>query len=146
MAAEVVLLVKSALAPVLERLAVAEARLIEVDKYAARIEGYTSFLQRDAAALTERVAVVEIKAMQPGPPGEPGAPGKDGVDGKAGLTYQGVFQDGKIYDVGDVTTWAGSTWHCNEPTESKPGEGTTATIRLPRVRPDRAVAGRDEAD
>lgn len=126
MAAEVVLLLKNALTPVLERLAVAETRLAEVDKYAARIEGYTSFLQRDAAALSERVAIVETRPLQPGPAGKDGDPGPPGADGKAGMTYQGVYQEGKSYELGDMATWAGSTWHCNEATTTKPGESTKA--------------------
>jgi len=31
-------------------------------------------------------------------------------------------KDGKSYDPGDLVTWAGSTWHCDEATTSKPGE------------------------
>lgn len=38
------------------------------------------------------------------------------------LRYQDVYQEGKAYTAGDVVTWAGSTWHCNEPTTTKPGE------------------------
>lgn len=78
------------------------------------------------ADLRERLAVLEVRPVTPGPPGDPGPPGKDGVDGKAGLTYLGVYQDGKRYDVGELVTWAGSMWHCNEPTETKPGEGSKA--------------------
>ena len=114
-----VVAIKSALAPVVasqtalkEQVAVLERRLQDES--------------HSWAAMRERVAVVEVKAMQPGPPGEPGAPGKDGKDGVAGMTYQGVFVDGKAYEKGDVTTWAGSMWHCNEPTESKPGDGSKA--------------------
>jgi hypothetical protein len=40
--------------------------------------------------------------------------------------YQGVFMDGKSYETGDVVTWAGSTWHANEPTSMKPGDGSKA--------------------
>lgn len=41
------------------------------------------------------------------------------------LRYQGVYQEGQKYNQGDVTTWAGSTWHCNElSTTAKPGEGS----------------------
>ena len=135
LATEVVLLVKSALAPVLERLAVAETRIAEVDKYAARVEGYTSFLQRDAAALGERVKAIEVRPVQPGPPGDPGPPGKDGADGKPGLTYCGVFVEGKSYDVGELVTWGGSMWHCNEATETKPGDGSRAwTLAVKRGR------------
>ena len=58
-----------------------------------------------------------------GPPGDPGPPGKDGVDGKAGLTYQGVFVDGKTYEKGDVVTWGGQMYHCHkDATTAKPEE------------------------
>lgn len=135
MAAEVVLLVKSALAPVLERLAVAETRLAEADKYAARLEGSTSLLQSVTAELSQRVAVVETRPLLPGPAGKDGEPGPPGADGKAGLTYQGVYQDGKSYELGDVATWGGSTWHCNEPTTTRPGENTKAwTLMVKRGR------------
>lgn len=136
------------LSPVLERLAVTEVRLAEVDKYAARIEGYTSFLQRDTAALSERVAVIETRPQLPGPAGEPGAPGKDGKDGAsglAGLSYEGVYQEGKSYDIGNLVTWAGSSWHCNQVTMSKPGEGSKDwTLMVKRGRDGRD--GRDAID
>ena len=148
MAAEVVLLVKAALAPVLERLAVAEARLAEVTGDQAVAE-----LTKDVGSLRERVAVVELRALQPGPPGEDGQPGTDGLgfddlavqfDGdrtvaltftRGGQTksfpvtlpflkYCGVFADGTAYDLGDVVTWAGSSWHCKAATRAKPGEGS----------------------
>ncbi len=35
--------------------------------------------------------------------------------------YRGVFKDGDDYATGDLTTWAGSLWHCNEPKGLKPG-------------------------
>ena len=41
------------------------------------------------------------------------------------LIYRGVFTDGKTYELGDVTTWGGSTWHCQKATISKPGDGAT---------------------
>lgn len=37
--------------------------------------------------------------------------------------YRGVFKDGTDYERGDMTTWAGSLWHCDEATKAKPGEG-----------------------
>jgi integrin beta 3 len=40
------------------------------------------------------------------------------------LIYRGVYTEGKTYDLGDVTTWAGSSWHCQKATMSKPGEGS----------------------
>lgn len=40
--------------------------------------------------------------------------------------YCGVFRDGGVYALGDMVTWAGSVWHCNEPTGEKPGDGLKA--------------------
>jgi hypothetical protein len=34
-----------------------------------------------------------------------------------------VFKAGTEYFPGDLVLWAGSTWHCNEKTTEKPGEG-----------------------
>lgn len=42
------------------------------------------------------------------------------------IIYRDVFKDGQSYERGDVVTWAGSLWHCNEPTTDKPGEGAKA--------------------
>jgi integrin beta 3 len=89
----------------------------------------------------------------PGHPGIDGVKGADGLgfddlavlhDGERGVTlrfmkgatvkeftlqipaliYRGVYTEGKTYDLGDVTTWAGSSWHCQKATMSKPGEGS----------------------
>lgn len=38
--------------------------------------------------------------------------------------YRGVWQAGKTYEPGELGTWAGSMWHCNETTTEKPGEGS----------------------
>lgn len=131
MAGEVVLLLKSALAPVLERLQKAEAALDAI-----KAEGvWHSGIQPSLADARERLAALEARPSIPGPTGEAGPPGKDGIDGRPGLTYQGVYQDGKAYELGDVTTWAGSTWHCNEATETKPGDGSKAwTLMVKRGR------------
>jgi hypothetical protein len=130
MATEVVLLVKSALVPIQQQVAVQAAQIADLSR---RVQD--DALTKEFGQLRERVALVEVRPVQPGPPGDPGPPGKDGADGKAGLTYQGVYQDGKAYELGDVTTWAGSTWHCNEPTETKPGDGSKAwTLMVKRGR------------
>jgi hypothetical protein len=84
----------------------------------AALEGVTA----EHAALCARVAILETRPSVPGPPGDAGPPGKDGADGRPGLKYWGVYQDGKAYDAGDLVTWAGSAWHCEEATTSKPGE------------------------
>lgn len=171
MAAEVVLLVKTALGPVLERLAAAEARLavvgdvrdrlVAVETKAAQpvvvgpspadqelaIVNRVEPLTKQLAALSERIVAVETRPLVPGPAGkdgadgqngEPGPSGKDGVDGKdgaPGLSFEGVYQDGKSYELGHLVTWAGSSWHCNEPTTTKPGDGSKAwTLMVKRGR------------
>jgi len=89
-------------------------------------------LTKDMAALRERVAVLEVKPVTPGPQGEPGPAGKDGTPG---LSYEGVYQDGKEYEIGQIVTWAGSTWHCNETTTTKPGDASKAwTLMVKRGR------------
>lgn len=122
LATDVVLLVKTALAPLQAQVAALGAQVAALEQTTARIDG----VQRDAAALGERVAVMEVKALQPGPPGPAGRDGVDGKDGAPGMTYQGVFVEGKQYEKGDVTTWAGSMWHANEATGTKPGDGSKA--------------------
>ena len=98
-------------------------------------------LKATLAAVQERVAVLEVRPLLPGPAGKDGAPGlngKDGAPGKdglAGLSYEGVYQEGKAYEPGQLATWGGSAWHCNEPTTSKPGEGSQAwTLMIKRGR------------
>jgi integrin beta 3 len=41
------------------------------------------------------------------------------------LIYRGVWRQA-TYEPGDVLTWAGAMWHCNETTSEKPGEGSKA--------------------
>jgi hypothetical protein len=112
LAGEVALLIKAALGPVLERLAVAEARLVQTLAYdqaltelrdrvlIAETKTLPPDLSPDArvaaidtrlmpvlerlAAVSERVAVVETRAPVPGPAGQDGAHGKDGADGLNG--------------------------------------------------------------
>lgn len=36
--------------------------------------------------------------------------------------YRGVWREGETYSRGDMVTWAGSTWHCEEKSIAKPGE------------------------
>jgi hypothetical protein len=128
-----VLAIKSALAPVVAAQTAMQEQIADLSRR-VQDDAFT----KELGALRERVAVVEVRPVQPGPPGDPGPPGRDGADGKAGLTYQGVYQDGKAYELGDVTTWAGSTWHCNEPTETKPGDGSKAwTLMVKRGRDGR---------
>ena len=83
----------------------------------------------DLGALRERVAVLETRPLLPGPPGQDGAPGPAGTDGAAGLpglAFRGVYLEGQVYEPGELVTHAGSSWHCNTPTTTKPGDGSKA--------------------
>lgn len=98
-------------------------------------------LERALRPLGERMATLEARPPVPGPrgekgePGTDGAPGHDGRDGTPGLTYCGVYVDGRTYEKGDGVTWAGSLWHCNETTLTKPGDGAAAwTLMVKRGR------------
>jgi hypothetical protein len=125
-----VLAIKSALAPVVAAQTALQEQIADLSRR-VQDDAFT----KELGALRERVAVVEVRPVLPGPPGDPGPPGKDGADGKAGLTYLGVFQEGKQYEVGELVTWGGSMWHCNEATELKPGEGSKAwTLAVKRGR------------
>jgi hypothetical protein len=42
------------------------------------------------------------------------------------VIYRGVYQAGTTYELGDVVSFGGSGWHCNAPTDSKPGNGNLA--------------------
>ncbi|WP_250481805.1 hypothetical protein [Caballeronia sp. NCTM5] len=42
------------------------------------------------------------------------------------MIYRGVFVAGETYKAGDVVTWAGSLWHCNATTDTKPDAGGDA--------------------
>jgi hypothetical protein len=35
-----------------------------------------------------------------------------------------VYVEGKAYEPADCATWAGSMWHCNEATSTRPGDGS----------------------
>jgi hypothetical protein len=53
--------------------------------------------------------------------------------------YLGVFKDGETYERGDMVTWAGSTWHCDEPKGLKPGapeSGWTLAVKAGRAGKD----------
>lgn len=130
-------------------------------------------------ALSERLAVMEVRAPLPGPPGQDGKDGLNGKDGVDGLGFddmdvefdgdrtvllkfargtktkawplvfpylknQGVYIEGKSYMPGDLATWGGSMWHCNEETSTKPGDGSKAwTLVVKRGRDGKD--GRDAA-
>jgi hypothetical protein len=129
-------------------------RLLVLETKAATPIALDETIVAAISGLRERVAVLEVRGLIPGPAGQDGKDGTDGLgfedlsvdfDGDRTLAlkfergtvkktfpivlpflrYEGVFIDGKSYDVGDVVTWAGSTWNCQEPTTTKPGEGSS---------------------
>jgi hypothetical protein len=54
------------------------------------------------------------------------------------VTYRGVYRDGDEYQPGSMVTFAGSTWHVNEVTRERPGEGSKAwTLAVKRGRDGR---------
>jgi hypothetical protein len=58
--------------------------------------------------------------------------------------YRGVFVESRQYERGDCATYGGSEWHCNEPTDSKPGDGSKAwTLKVKKGRDGKD--GRDAA-
>jgi integrin beta 3 len=49
--------------------------------------------------------------------------------------YRGVFRESETYEPGDMVTWAGSTWHCDEAKGLKPGapdSGWTLAVKAGR--------------
>lgn len=143
-----------ALADVVRRQTALEAQLAQ----AVAVAG-------DLIAVRERVATLEARAPAPGPPGPAGRDGADGLGfedlavtqrddrsftieavhgerrkaiGTATFAlniYRGVWAEGKTYDPGDGVTWAGSEWHCQAATTTKPGDGSKAwTLKVKRGR------------
>jgi len=112
----VVLMVQTAIAPFAERLAVLETKAADVVHVV------------DLDLLRANLTAVIEESRIPGPPGPAGADGKDGApglngkDGAPGLRYCGVYVPGETYALGDVVTWAGSAWHCKEPTNARPDD------------------------
>lgn len=132
------------LAPMLDLLSKVEMRLEMRAGEIAPIKDTLLDATKEIAALRERVAVVEVRPPVPGPPGADGAPGKDGAngqDGSPGLSFEGVYQEGQSYIKGQIATWAGSCWHANTETTSKPGESKDWTLMVKRGRDGRD--GRD---
>ena len=127
-----------ALAPVLERVAVLQA---QADR-SVTLEGQVADLGKELVALRERAAVLETRPQLAGPPGPAGQDGAPGKDGTAGLEFRGVFLEGHAYDRGHLVTWAGASWHCNEPTTTKPGDGSKAWTLMVKKGRD----GRDGKD
>jgi len=129
---------QAALAPVLERVAVLQTQIERL----AVAEAAVADLSKEVVGLRERAAVLETRPLLAGPPGPAGQDGAPGKDGTAGLAYCGVWLDGHAYDPGQLVTWAGAAWHCNEPTTTKPGEGSKAWTLMVKKGKD----GRDGKD
>lgn len=56
------------------------------------------------------------------------------------MIYRGVFKEGQTYERGDTVTWAGSLWHCDEPTADRPeGEAKAWTLAAKRGRDGKAA-------
>jgi hypothetical protein len=135
--------VRAALAPVVARLRAVETVALVV------------------GPVVDRIAALEALSPVPGPPGPAGADGLGfddadvTYDGERTITltwargdarverairlpamlYRGVYVPGKLYDRGDVVTWAGSLWHANAETTTRPGDGAPAwTLAVKRGR------------
>ena len=115
------------------------------------VDGVLPLVRERLAVLETRAPV----PGPPGRDGTPGRDGSDGVgfedlsvqfDGDRTLTlsfvrgtvtksfpvvlpiprYQGVYSAAQTYQVGDVVTWDGSTWHCQLPTSARPDQQSAA--------------------
>jgi len=146
--------IKSSLVPVRAAMAQLEAQLgPRVQLLEAQALELVAL--RERVAILETRAPVPGPAGDPGRDGLDGRDGADGIrlddlqatyDGDRTLTltlgagavtksipltlpiprYQGVYTDGRGYAVGDLVTWEGSTWHCQRPTSSRPGDRAEA--------------------
>jgi hypothetical protein len=96
----------------------------------------------DGIAPVIRDYVTRVLETRPPVPGPPGPPGQDGKDGTPGLLFRGVWLEGHDYEPGQLVTWAGAAWHCNEPTTTKPGDGSKAWTLMVKKGKD----GRDGKD
>jgi hypothetical protein len=145
--------IKTALAPLVARIKTLETH---TTADLVRVEGYTSFLQRDLSAAMERIASLEAVPTQPGPQGPPGLDGLGfdaytvDYDGERTFThrwqagekaaemtfrtpiaiYRGVYLDGKVYERGDLVTLRGSVYHCDTDTTTRPGDGKDWTLAV----------------
>jgi len=121
LATAIVLEIKNVLVPMVARVKDLEARVAR---------GWTDAelqVAREVGPVRERLAALEARPPVPGPPGADGAAGTHGAPGPKGdpgMRYRGVYVDAAAYEQGDVVTWAGGAWHCNEATVEKPGDGS----------------------
>lgn len=59
------------------------------------------------------------------------------------MIYRAVWRAGE-YEPGDVVTWGGSAWHCQEKTTDEPGNGSTSwKLMVKRGRDGKDAAGRE---
>lgn len=142
--------IRSALAPLVERVKALESRP-----------------SHDLGEVRERVATLEARPPMPGPAGPMGEKGADGAgfsdytveyNGERTFThtwvvggetksiqvttpialYRGVYLDGKIYERGDLVTVNGSIYHCDADTTARPGDGSKEwTLAVKRGKDDR---------
>jgi hypothetical protein len=146
----------------------------QLDGVAREMRSAWITMKDDVATVRERVAVVEVKPLIPGPVGPAGRDGVDGVgfddlivehDGERAFTfkcvrgdvvkalgtftlpipiYRKVWIEGRTYEPCDRVTWAGSEWHCETATTTKPGDGSKAWVLSVKHGRD-AKDGRDGA-
>jgi hypothetical protein len=51
-----------------------------------------------------------------------------------GISYRGIWSEDEQYSEGDYVTHAGSLWHANETTRSRPGRDSTFQLCVKRGR------------
>ncbi len=166
----VVMTIKQALAPFLQSLAVLEERVSGQGTRLASTEAERAELlaMRERLAVVEARPPIPGPA---GRDGAPGANGADGIgfdsveaafDGdrtlafhfrKGELTktvalplpmphYEGIYQAGRDYGLGDIVTDGGSAWICVAPTQSRPNENASAwRLMVKRGRDGRDARG-----
>ena len=133
LATAMVVEIKNVLGPTVDRLKTLEAAVARLQEVDAEL-----IITRELSRDRERLAALEARPPVAGPPGADGPAGRDGLPGPKGdpgMRYRGVYQETSAYDLGDVVTWAGGAWHCNEKTLERPGEGSSVwTLMVKRGR------------
>lgn len=74
------------------------------------VEVVKSYVEREIKPLKARVA--ELEARQ--------------------LKYSGTYRDSEVYRAGEMVSHAGSLWHCEATTASKPGTDSTWKLCVKR--------------
>jgi hypothetical protein len=161
--------VKALLAPLETRIAILEAAGRPLETLAADLVGV-----RERLAAVEVKPLLAGPPGAAGHDGKDGADGRDGLsyedlevelrgargfaivahrDGQTKTigeivlpvpTYRGVYSAAFRYTPGDLVTWAGSLWHCDQATQTRPetAEGATAwTLAVKRGRDGRDRRG-----